>query len=226
MKSILSNNKGVALVTSLMLTLITLGVVMALFYIITQSIKISAANKRYRNVTEATYGGGELMAFDVIGNAWKNYSSTSNNMSNSLVTKYGNIDLAVAATNDCLKQKLSSPASNWSNCTSPQRSMDISTIKTSPDLTFLLKGTTSALHYKVFAKIVDTSSGNTDNASASMLNTMDSEGLLSGSGTAYSKTGAGGVPIQHIPYGYRIEVQGEKETNALEKSNVTVMYAY
>jgi hypothetical protein len=34
------------------------------------------------------------------------------------------------------------------------------------------------------------------------------------------------VPVQHIPFGYRIEVQGEKETNAIEKANVTVLYAY
>ncbi len=225
MKALLSNNKGVALVTSLMLTMITLGIVMALFYILTQSIKISAATKRYRNVTEAAYGGAELMAFDVIGTAWKNYSSAGG-MSNGLVSTYGNIDLAVSSPNDCLTQKLSSPAANWSNCSSPQKSMELSTIKSSPDLTFLLKGTTSSQHYKVYAKIVDTTSGNTDTGSSSMINPSDSDGLLSGSGTAYSKTGAGGVPIQHIPFGYRIEIQGEKETNALEKSNVMVLYAY
>jgi len=225
MKRILSNNDGIALITALMLTLVSLGIIMALMYILNQSMHISAATKRYRNVTEATYGGGELMAFDVIGNAWKNYSS-SGGLSSGLVSTYGNVNLAVAASDACMKQKLSSPASNWSNCSTPQKSMDISTIKTSPDLTFLLKGTVSAQNYKVFAKIVDTTSGNTDNASSSMLNSLDSEGLLSGAGSSYNKTGAGGVPIQHIPYGYRIEVQGEKETNALEKSNVTVMYAY
>lgn len=225
MKLILSNNKGIALVTSLMLTMITIGIVMAMFYIMTQSIKISAATKRYRNVTEATYGGGELMAFDIIGNAWKNFSS-SGGMSNGLVSTYGNINLAVTAPNDCLTQKLSSPSSNWSNCSVSQKSMELSTIKSSPDLTFLLKGTSSSQHYKVYAKIVDTSSGNTDTASSAMINSSDSDGLLSGSGTAYNKTGTGGVPIQHIPFGYRIEVQGEKETNSLEKSNVMVLYAY
>ncbi len=211
--------------TSLMLTMITLGIILAMFYIMTQSIKVSAATKRYRNVTEATYGGGELMAFDIIANAWKNYSSAGG-MSNKLISTYGNINLAVSAPNDCFTQKLSSPSGNWTGCSSNQKSMDISTIKSSPDLSFLLKGTSSAQNFKVYAKIVDTSSGNTDTASSAMLNTSDSEGLLSGSGSAYNKTGAGGVPIQHVPFGYRIEVQGEKETNAIEKSNVTVLYAY
>lgn len=225
MKTILLNNKGVALVTSLMLTMITLGIVMALFYILTQSIKISAATKRYRNVTEAAYGGAELMAFDIIGNAWKNYSS-SGGMSSRLVSTYGNIDLAVSSPNDCLTQKLSSPSANWSNCSASQKSMDLASIKSSPDLTFLLKGISSGQHYKVYAKIVDTSSGNTDTASSSMISPNDSDGLLSGSGSAYNKTGAGGIAIQHIPYAYRLEVQGENESNALEKSNVMVLYAY
>lgn len=224
MKSILSNNRGVALITSLMLTMITLGIVMALFYIITQSIKVSAATKRFRNVTEATYGGGELMAFDIIGNAFKNQSSAGG-MANQLVSTYSNIGLAVSIPNDCFKEKISSPVSSWSSCTTTQKSMELASIKSSPDLTFLLKGTSVGQNYKVFAKIVDTSSGNTDTASSAMLNTSDSEGLLSGSGSAYNKTG-GGIPLQHIPFGYRIEVQGEKETNAIEKSNVTIMYAY
>lgn len=225
MKLILRNNKGIALVTSLMLTMITLGIVMALFYVITQSIKISSATKRYRNVTEAAYGGGELMAFDIIGNAWKNYSSAGGAL-NKLASTYSNINLSASASNDCFTQKLSSPISNWTNCSSPQKSMDISSIRSSPDLTFLLKGTSSNQNYKVYAKIVDTSSGNTDTASSAMLSISDKDGLLSGSGTAYNKTGAGNVNIQHVPFGYRIEIQGEKETDAIEKSNVTVLYAF
>lgn len=225
MKSILSNNKGIALVTSLMLTMISLGIVMALFYMITQSMKISAATKRYRNATEATYGGGELVAFDIIGNAWKNYSSAGG-MSNSLTTTYSNIGLSVTTADNCLTQKLSSPVSNWTSCSSPQKSMDITTIKSTPDLTFLLNGTTPQQNYKVYAKIVDTTSGNTDISSSALLSISDSEGLISASGSGYNKTGTGGVSIQHIPFGYRIEVQGEKETNAIERSNVTVLYAY
>lgn len=227
MKLLLLNNRGVALVTSLMLTLITLGMVLILFYILTHSIKISAANKRYRNATEAAYGGAEFVNYDVIDTAWKNFSSAGG-MSTKLASTYGNVNMSILASNDCLKQKLSSPASNWTSCSSLQKSTEILSIKSAADLTFLLKGTTVGQHFKVYAKIVDTSSGNTDVASSSILNANDSGGLLSASGSAYSKSGAGGggVPIQHIPYGYRIEVQGEKETNPIEKSNVSVLYAY
>lgn len=225
MKLLPSNNKGVALVTSLMLTLITLGIIMALFYVMIRSIRISASVKRYRNVTEATYGGGELMAFGVIGDAFKNMSSAGG-MANSLASTYGNINLSLLASNDCFKQKLTAPASHWTACSALQKSMELTTIKSAPDLTFLLKGTSNSQNYKVYAKVVDTSTGNTDTSSSALLNADDKEGLLSGSGTAYNKTGTGGVPIQHVPYGYRIEVQGEKEANAVETSNVTILYEY
>lgn len=224
MKKILSNNKGVALITSLMLTLISLGIIMALLYIITQSVKVSAANKRYRNASEATYGGAELVAFELIGTAWKNYSSAGGAASK-LVASYGNVNLAVPVANDCLTQKLSSPSSSWTNCTAQQKALDLPSIKAAPDLTFLLKGTSSGQHYKVLAKIVDTTSGNTDTSSL-ITDTSDKEGLISASGSSYSKTGASQVSMMHIPYSYRIEVQGQSEFNSLEKSNVTVLYAY
>jgi len=46
----LNNNKGVALVTALMLTLISLTIVMALMYMITQGTTVSASYKRYKNI--------------------------------------------------------------------------------------------------------------------------------------------------------------------------------
>lgn len=224
MKKVFSDNKGVALVTALMLTMLTMGIIMSLFYIMTQAIKISAASKRYGNVTEATYGGAELMAFELIGTAWKNYSSAGGAASK-LVSAYGNIDLAVAIPNDCLTQKLSSPVSSWTNCSAQQKAMEISTIKSTPDLTFLLKGATTGQNYKVYAKIVDTSSGNTDTSSL-ISSTSDSGGLIAASGSSYSKTGGSQVSMMHIPYSYRIEVQGEPEAKVQEKNNVTVLYAY
>lgn len=48
---------------------------------------------------------------------------------------------------------------------------------------------------------------------------------MAGGGSSYSKSG-GSIKVQHIPYSYRIEVQGEKDNNPIEKSNVTVLYAY
>lgn len=224
MKKILADDKGVALVTALMLTLITMGIVMALFYMITQSIKVSAANKRYRNVTEATYGGAELVAFDIIGTAWKNYSSSAGATSK-LISTYGNVDLTAPVSNDCFIQKLSSPTSSWTSCPAAEKSTSIDLIKSDPDISFTLKGATTGQNYNVYAKIVDTTSGNTDTSSL-ISNSSDSDGLISASGSSYSKTGGSQVSMMHIPYAYRIEVQGEPAVSKREKSNVTILYAY
>jgi hypothetical protein len=101
-------------------------------------------------------------------------------------------------------------------------------VKTNADLSFLLKGSSAGTNYKVYAKIVDTSAGNTDVASANMLNNSDLTGLVAASGSSYSRTGGTGsiVTMQHIPFVYRLEVQGEKEVNPSDKANVTVLYAY
>jgi len=224
MKKRLADNKGIALVTALMLTLITMGIVMALFYMITQSVKLSAANKRYRNVTEATYGGAELVAFDIIGTAWKNYSSSAGATSK-LVSTYGNVDLTASVSNDCFIQKLSSPTSSWTSCGAAEKSMDISSVKSDPDISFLLKGAATGQNYNVYAKIVDTTAGNTDTFSL-ISDSSDKDGLISASGSSYSKTGGSQVSMMHIPFSYRIEVQGQPAANQLEKSNVTVLYAY
>ena len=220
----LLNNKGMALVTSLMLTLITLGIIMSMLYIITQATKISGVTKKYHNVTEAAFGGGELVANDLIGLAWKNYSSV-NGMGNQLTSAYGTIGLVMSATDPCFKQKLSTATANWSSTCS--KSLDLDSIKSKPDLSFLLKGTLPGSNYKVYAKIVDTTAGNTDTASSTLLNSSDiASGLVGASGSAYNRSGAGTIAIQHIPYVYRLEIQGEKEINPLEKSNVSVLYAY
>jgi len=56
----LNNNKGVALVTALMLTLISLTIVMALMYMITQGTTVSASNKKegYQLYKSFTYNRG------------------------------------------------------------------------------------------------------------------------------------------------------------------------
>ena len=53
-------------------------------------------------------------------------------------------------------------------------------------------------------------------------NSDTSSFVLEGGGT----TEQGAVTVPHYPYVYRMEVQGEREQNAQEKSVISVMYAY
>ena len=72
---LLCNQKGIALVTSLMLTLISLTLVMFLMYMITSSVKLSGANKRYKTALEASYGGVDIVANEVMPQLFSNMSS-------------------------------------------------------------------------------------------------------------------------------------------------------
>src|SRR5512133_4037952 len=66
----LRNNKGIALVTSLLFTLISLGIIMALLTIVIQGTKVSAANKSYKTAIQAGYGAVELVTRDILPSAF------------------------------------------------------------------------------------------------------------------------------------------------------------
>jgi Tfp pilus assembly protein PilX len=215
---LLRNEKGIALVTSLLLTLIGLGIIMVLMYSVTANIKVSAASKRYKNVVEAAYGGVSLSVNEFIpslNNAiFGNYSSGVSE----LLTKYADsnkisLDIPSLA---CLRDKLDNATANWNpSCSKTPDPKD------KPDMTFVLKSTLSTFSrsqgFKVYTKIVGTPiKGNTDKA--------DRPNLRKGENVIESAEVEGtGVTI---PTTYRVEVMAEQETNPREKANISVLYAY
>jgi len=228
---ILRNNQGIALVTALMLTLISLSLTTLLLYIVTQNITLSAAQKRYKTTLEASYGAVEVVTKEVIPLLFMDYSSVGSYgiAKQGLTTKLSGISLSVSASDSCLIQKLKSPVSGWSNCSDLQKSSAMDSVKSGYDVTFNLKGTNDSQGYNVYSKIVDTMPGNTDPSGVSMLSAEDKaagESLLSGAGVAYNPKGTGGVNVQHIPVRYRIEVQGERASGTSEKSHLSVLYAF
>jgi len=70
-------------------------------------------------------------------------------------------------------------------------------------------------NYAVYTQIVSTIPGNSDMTGVEMLD--------GGSGVT---GGSSGVAPMHIPFMYSIEVQGEKETNPIENSRLSVLYAF
>ncbi|MFA7402911.1 MAG: hypothetical protein WC007_02870 [Pelobacteraceae bacterium] len=226
------NNKGAALITALMLTLIALTMISALMLIVTRGTYLSGANKRYQTALAASYGGVDISTKELIPAIFAGYSSVGDfsTARQKMVTDFALIGLNVVASDACMNQKLNSPTSKWSSCSAVQASSEITSIKSAPDLTFNLKGTIDQ-GYKVYTKIVDTSPGNTDPSSAKMINAADKAfgGIIGYAGVAYIRGGdggGGGVSVPHIPVRYRIEIQGERSSNATEKSNLSVLYAY
>lgn len=202
---ILSDNKGIALVTSLMITLISLTIVMALLYLITRGTQMSAQQKRYKTSLEASYGGVEILTKDVFPLVLRNYSSTS--MNSEITSTFNQINMQVLATQNCLQSKLTKPTANW-----PTGCSNLSEPKKSPDMTFSLSASTGN-PFIVYSKIVDTTSGNSD------LSGLQLEG-------AGVSEGSSVLTPQHFPYVYRLEVQGEREANATAQANIEVLYAY
>jgi len=202
----LNNEKGVALVTALVLTLISLGMVMALLYMVLQQTKLSGAHKRYKNSLEAAHGAAQIITKELIPMMF----SANADPKTTLTTQFSSVGLDMSS-NQCLNQKLTSAPAGWTACGSSSKTFDP---KTDWDMTFKLQGTTGA-GFNVFAKIVDTQPGNSDTSGAELLD--------SGSGVTGSSAG---VNTMHIPAIYRIETEGQSRTNTKEKAALTIFYSY
>lgn len=197
------NQQGIALVTALMFTLISLTMLMGLLYIVTQGIQVSGSHKRYKTALEASYGGAEIALKEIIPAIFQGFSSAQ------ITNTFSGVGLQVNNSSTCLYQKLTLPTSQWSAACS--QTLDP---KASPDLNFKLQAQgINAAPYSVYTKIIDTTSGNTDTSGLQ----------LEGAGVA--ETTALITP-QHFPYIYRVEIQAERETNATEQANLSLQYAY
>jgi hypothetical protein len=212
---ILSNERGVALVTAMMLTLISLAIVLAALYFITQQTQLSAAGKRYRTALDAAHGGVEVFTKEVIPQLFNGYStgqiSASFNGPNPSPALQ-NLSLAMTTSTLCMSDKLNQNTSGWAHCPTDTNRLDPKTLY---DARFTLRGLPLQPGFNVYAKLVDTKKGNSD--------TTGFELLDSGAGVTGTSSG---VSPKHIPAIYRIEVQGEREKNPLERAKLTVLYAY
>jgi hypothetical protein len=201
-KSILLNEKGIALVMVLVLSAIALAMVSALLFMVIQGTRLSGYHRFFRTAEEAGIAGTEIAAEFI-----ENKGIATANLSALLLTSSG----------ACLAQKLNTaragvwptPA-NWTLCVNNDSSMDP---ETNPDLQFDLS------NFRVFTKIVDTVEGNT--AAGTLIT---GGGTLGGAGVVAASAGIVSPP--RIPYLYRIEVQARDINNPRERSRYSGLYAY
>ncbi len=220
MMKILRCEKGIALVTVLVLSLIALAIVSTLIYFVTQGTRFSGFFKRYETVREAAYGGGEIVAaliknrgeLDITGLTFSSFSTDDNGF---IPCNCGDPDVAGDNTPDtCLCRKLCDPTSAWvsAGCNS---TFDPSYY---PDIQFELPADPlnplGSTIYEVSAKIVDTTKGYTD------LSGED----LGGTCVACSDPTLKGPPA---PYLYRIEINAQDTTKPeWERERLSILYAY
>ncbi len=203
------NEKGIALVTALLLTLIGLAIILAAIYFVTQGTKMSGLQKRYATALEASHGGLDIITQNIISKTIGGTTPLSS------LTVPGVLDAGTNMTNLCFTTKLTQPVSNWFAPTGPCISASNSPDPTdNPDITLTLNGGVNQSKLKVSIKIVDTQPGNTDTSGISLL----------GAGVVGSQSGI--ITPQHIPYMYRVEVEGQRQTNPDEKASLSAVYAY
>ena len=204
------NNKGMALITALMMTMIILVIIMGMMYMVNQSSKAGYSQKVYRNVTEATYGGADIAMQDVIPRLFQNISTATIAADYSSLT--GGMQFSASA---CLRQKMKGPVSTWTAC--PAVNLNP---KLSPDVSFKLAGlqvNNTTAYYNVYAKIVDTVKG------VQFAPGATSGNQLIGSSVAES---SGGTTLSLQHYVYTIEVAGDQTNNPAGKAAVSVLYEY
>ena len=225
-----SDERGVALVMALILSLIVLAAVSAMLYLVTQGTMISGFQKRYQTAQEAAKGGMELATKEIISrtiaSAFLDQIQGTNanltSMKNSIGSDYAGISLSfnAATSTVCLRNKLLlsakiGTANNWASCSADNYSLELKKADGTniSDVTFTLIGSPGAADFIVYAKIVDTVAGNTDTSG------LD----LQGWGTTELPAG---VPTQTNPYLFRVELLGERTSNPDERSRLSVLYAY
>ncbi len=200
------DNKGVALITALMMTVLTLSIIMGVMYLITENIKGTGSRKSYRNVLDASYGGAELISKAIIPQLFSNISTSV------LKSKFSTLSPSFTSSS-CLRNKMANSSNNWSTSGSSCNSSLNPKIGT--DMSFELSGA-DAVGYKVYAKIVDTVPG-------VPYSDASNDAQLVGGGVADNSAGTA-TEMRH--YQYRIEITGERKNNPSEKSNISVLYEY
>lgn len=208
----LKNNKGIALVTSLMFTLITLTITMVMLYMVLQSTQLSGAHKRYKNALDAAVGGVEIVTMEALPYLLSYaVDPTSDTFQTRLSGDMPNLAALTGVSDSCLQAKLTSK--NWgAACGAASANINP---RDTPDMVFTLQsqvlgfGTPSG--FRVYTKIVSTTPGSTDMSGRN----------LEGQSTT-------GAPPSDIgsPYLYRIEVSSEKTSNPNERANLSILYAY
>jgi hypothetical protein len=199
--------KGAALITVVALIVVTSAMVATVYYFLRKGIEISGLQKKYQTAREASLGGFEVFTKEVLPMAISGTTLANTVGSFNTITS---VTIQQGASDACFNDKLRKTTANWSGGCGAG-GLDA---KSSFDIRFTLSGVTPARPFEVYTKVVDTVAGNSNTSGIT----------LEGQGTAESQTGM--ITAQHFPYVYRLEIQSERQNDATEKANFSVLYAY
>jgi hypothetical protein len=206
---IIRNERGVALVTALLITMISLVIVIGVLYMVIQNTRMTGTQKVYRNAVEASYGGTDVVLKEVLPRFFIGESTAD------ILAAFPedmNMEFTSNIDGTCFRDKLNKIPGQWNlNCPAESTNMDP---RIAPDVRFEVRGTSNQ-RFVVFSKIVDTSPG------TPYINPEGTE--LLGLGVTAS-SGSGASKGKH--YVYRVEVAGQLLDNAGERGHLSVLYEY
>jgi hypothetical protein len=191
----LLNEKGIALVMVLILSVIALAIMAGLIYMITTGTQMSGMQKRYKTALEAGLGGADITYQLIAARGDPNIPLT-----NFLITasNVGGID--------CLTPKLNSPTSSWPAACSNTLTIDPNTQSTY-DMRFDLGS------YRAYAKIADTVEGNSGPDS----------GLIKG-GVVAANTGEVNVMSMPFLYTIELDAENPNNSAERAKLSILYQY--
>ncbi len=223
------NEKGFALITALMITMICLVITMGILTVVIRNTKSGGIIKSYQNAVEASYGGAELQMFEVMPKILAEFFATNSVGAANITASRTLAEAAFGAnlftrpdpTNKCLIAKLSTDSTSWpAACADTAVRLTNIDPRIVPDFSLTLPGA-QGQSYTVLSKIVDTSVG------------VDyipppKGGPMGGGGT--SQSGGSGTSSLISHYVYRIEVSASRSSsdplNPMEKGAVSVLYEF
>jgi hypothetical protein len=202
------NQRGAALVTALLLTMLSLVMALTLLFVVSTGSRISASQRSYRTALAAAHGGVELFTQEIIPLMFDSGTSAG-----FLEDRLARVHLQVGEF-ACLQQKLSVATAGWSQACLDKADADPARF---PDATFrLASGRPSEPGFTVSTKIVDSVPGNSDRGGLDYLD-------LGGGVAARDEA----IHPRHVPGIYSIAVQGVREGGeSREKAQLSVLYAY
>lgn len=221
------NDKGLALVMALLISVIVLSMAAGLIYMVTTGSQISGVDKRHMIALAATGEQGIVAqlinrrdgTLEAALDTAVNYDSPSPIACNNV----GGVALPDLTT--CtdlgnytgLEAKIKLPTACWSASCDTSLTIDPADTNTY-DFSYDVAG------YRTYGKIVDTTLGNTTSGSGSSGGSRESRDLVV-TGVVLNDPGqSGGSPT--IPYLYTIELHAQSINNPTEKLKLSILYQY
>jgi len=197
--SMLRNERGIALITALILALVGMLMTASLLYMAGTGIWTSGSKVRYQTALGSSHGGLNFFAKEIIQRGVG--GTTLSGMGN-----YGGgvFTLTPLATDANFTAKLTTTGS-----------LGVGGYPaTNPDATLTLTFEAPTPNMIVSTTILSTSRGNSGTSS----------NVLVGGGVVSNNSGT--ITPQHIPYLYQTEIQAQNATNPIENARLSAIYAY